>query len=259
MSSRRLSTIVATASVIVFLGLVGCSNTVITTEERARTTSQQDETELATAVREVPTVCAALDLSLGAQLDGDPFGECVSLALASFGSGKMKISGETTGEFEFTYAPDYNVQGEITSSTVPVRIAFVGNDMWIDSGNGPIKGDPNSENSEEVMAAVAGELTRQYADLRQTAELMQGQPIWNIADTKESITLANGDLVDAYRIVSASPFEWNGIPIAEFVAWFDDGWVPLSTQATVEIMGMAGTNSQHFYDLGEPVTITALG
>lgn len=260
----RLPAIVTTASAIALLGLAGCSSTTNTSEESAPAATEPVEAEAAEAEspatgREVPAVCAGLDLSLGSQLDGTPFGDCVALALSSFGSGKMKIAGETTGEFEFTYDPDYNVQGELTTPTGPMKIAFVGTDMWIDSGNGPVKGNPESEDPEEMMAALAGELTRQYADVTQTAQLMQGQPVWNIADAKEPITVATGEQVDAYRIVSAGPFEWNGIPITEYVAWFDDDWVPLSTQATMEVMGMSGTNSQHFYDLGEPVTIKALG
>ncbi|MGO2328144.1 hypothetical protein ACTXIU_11850 [Glutamicibacter arilaitensis] len=211
------------------------------------------------AGRQVPAECEKLDLRLGSQLEGKALGECVAVAISSYKSGKMKIKGDSDGTFEFTYDPDFKVQGEIQTDTSTIKMAFLGDEMWLDSGNGPVKGDRDSENEEELMAAVVGELTRELADPVQTTKLINAQPTWNVDTSKSSVTLVNGGQTDAYRIASAGPFDWHEIKVEEFVLWFDEDWVPLSTEATSGMLGMSATNSQQFYDLGEPVEIIPLG
>ena len=256
MKPQRRVLVLTAATASITLGLLGCSEQSVETSAAPKTSTV---TEPDSVERDIPEVCTSLNLAVGAQLDGGPLGDCVAQALASFGSGKMQIAGDSVGEFEFTYEPDFNVQGELQSPTGVTKVALVGTEMWVDTGGGPVKGDPNSENPEELMAALAGELTRQYADLTQTALLIQAQPVWHIDDSKSAVTLPNGEEAEGYRIVSAGSFEWNGVPVTEFVVWFGDDWVPLATQASMSMMGVNSTNSQSFYALGEPVTIRPLG
>lgn len=246
------------------LGLVGCSSDEAPQSKSATSAETDSAAETpaelpAAGIREVPEACAELELALGAQLEGVALGECVSQALSSYGTGKMEISGETTGEVEFSYDPDFSVQGELQSPTGPVKLAYVDGEMWIDSGSGPVKGDAESAVLEEQLAAVAGELTRMYADIEQTVQLIQAQPVWRVAEDFETVELRDGELVEAYKIVSGGAFSWHEIPVSELTVWYGEDWVPLSTKATVEMMGMRSTNGQRFYDLGEPVTIVPLG
>ncbi len=246
------------------LGLVGCNADEAPQPQPAQSAETEGAEETSTEFvapksREVPEACAELELTLGAQLEGGALGECVGQALSSYGTGKMEISGETTGLVEFSYDPEFNVQGELQSPAGPVKLAYVGGEMWIDSGSGPVKGDAESEVLEEQLAAVAGELTRMYADIEQTVQLIQAQPVWQVAGDFATVELRDGEAVEAYKIVSGGAFSWHEIPVSELIVWFGEDWVPLSTQATVEMMGMRSTNGQEFYDLGEPVTIVPLG
>lgn len=242
---------------IVLMTLTACS----AAPEQAPKPASTKEAETTAPVEtehEIPEACAAIDLALGAQLDGASLGECVSQALSSYGSGRMQLAGGSAGDVEFTYDPGFNAQGELQTPEGSMRFVFLGDEMWIDSGAGPVKGDPNSENIEEQIVAMTGEMTRFFADLSQTAQLIQAQPVWNVDGAMAQVTMKNGDPVEAYRIVSGGAFSWNDIAVTEFVLWFGEDWVPLSTQATVDFMGVSTTNSQLFYDLGEPITISPM-
>lgn len=211
------------------------------------------------AARAVPEACAGLDLAPGATLDGAKLGECVAVALSSYGSGRMEMSSATDSEIdvEFTYDPDYSFQGGATSGAGPSRMVFLDGEMWVDSGAGFVKGDMEAPGSDAYLAAVAGAFYRQFSDVRQTADLIAAQSSWTVAPQRESITLPGGDVVDAYKIVSDSAFAWNDIPVAEFVLWYGDDWIPVGSQGTVEQFGFSSVQKQLFYDLGAPVTITA--
>lgn len=209
--------------------------------------------------RTIPDSCAALNLAPGVALDGTDLGTCLTESLSSYGSGRMQMTTDTVGEIEFTYSPEYNFQGNFEGPDGPVRMSFVDGVMWIDLGDGPVKGDIESDNFDEQMAGMAGELYRFYSDLEQTVQLIALQPTWNVVGEKETVALPTGEQVEAYRIVSGGSFVWNEVPVSEFVVWFGEDWVPVSTQATMEMMGMSVTNSQKFYDLGEKIVITPLG
>lgn len=251
------SRLLLAAAAALTLALSACSSA--PAPETSTAADAPAEVDPTTAARQMPAECSSLDLAPGAQLDGAALGACVARALSSYGSGKMRMDGDTAGDIEFTYTPDYSFQGEMQGFDGPVRITFLDGEMWIDSGSGPIRGDVNSENQEEQLAGLAGELYRFYSDLEVTAELIAAQPVWQVQDATELISLPSGDSVESFKIVSGGAFTWNDMPVSEFIVWFGEGWVPSATQATVDVMGMTSTRSQHFYDLGDPVTITPLG
>ncbi|WP_449373242.1 hypothetical protein [Arthrobacter psychrolactophilus] len=205
-----------------------------------------------------PDTCTAQELSFGATLDGGPLGECVSQALASYGSGKMSMSnGDDYGTVAFTYTPDYSVQGTMTSAGEEIELTFLDGTMWIDSGEGPIKGDPESENPEEVLVAAVAEMYKVFSNPAMTAELISASPKWGIDGALALRTLDNGENVQAYRMESTEPFSWNGIPVSEMILWFGEDWMPVGTQASLSMAGVSTTTTQQFYDLGKPVEIKA--
>ncbi|MFF9352686.1 hypothetical protein [Streptomyces sp. NPDC014734] len=247
--------VLGTLSTMLLLGLAGCG----TSEDSAAPKDKEPQkVEAETPVaekREVPESCAALDLKPGAKLDGAALGVCVSEALSSYGSGKMRLTADTFGDIEFTYDPKYSFQGEMQGTNGPFKMTFLDDVMWIDNGSGPVKGDPKSDDPEERLVGATGQLYRIYSDLEQTAEMVKSQPVWKVDEALDQISLPNGESVKSYKIVSDGPFNWNKIPVSEFILWFGDDWMPVGDQASVDFMGTKGTHTQNFYDLGEPVTI----
>ncbi|MFI9625915.1 hypothetical protein [Streptomyces sp. NPDC052042] len=263
--TRRISemktsqrTVLGTVSAMLLLGLAGCAAPEGSAAPKNKE-PQKAETEAPVAKeRKAPQSCTALDLTPGAEIDGAALGVCVSEALSSYGSGKMQLTADTYGDIEFTYDPKYSFQGEMQGSDGPFKMTFLDDVMWIDRGSGPVKGDLKSDDPEEKLVGVTGELYRIYSDLDQTAQMVKSQPVWKVDEAMDKVSLPNGESVESYKIVSDGPFSWNEIPVSEFILWFGKDWVPVGDQASVEFMGTKGTHTQKFYDLGEPVTIKPL-
>lgn len=207
-----------------------------------------------------PESCRRLPLEPGGTLPGAGLGECVSQALRSYGSGKERVrSPELQGEISFTYDPDFAFQGGGRTGGGEVEMTYVDGTMWVDRGDGPVKGDIESADPEERMVGVAAQLYRIFADPSMTADLIAASRTWRVDAELARRTQPDGERVEAHRIVSAAPFRWHDIPVEEFVVWFAPDWTPVGTQASIRLGGMVSTSAQDFYDLGEPVTIVPLG
>lgn len=205
-----------------------------------------------------PASCTAMELTFAATLDGAPLGECVSKALASYESGQMHmINGDTSGTVEFSYTPDYSFHGEMSGVGGPQEMTFLDGTMWIDSGDGPVKGDAESENPDEVLVAGIAEMYRMFADPVMTADLIASSPQWKVDTALAQRDLENGESVQAYRLESTEAFEWNGVPVSNMILWFGQDWTPVGTQASISFGGISSTATQQFYDLGKPVEIKA--
>lgn len=264
--TRTTALSVAAPIAALALALSGCSNTTDTaTPDETSVAPSAGQSDSATdadtatetdspAERAVPTECASLDLAFGATLDGTALGACVATALSSYGSGRMHLTTESDGVIEFVYDPEYDFRGTIATDTGEMTLVFVDGEMWMDSGAGFIKGDLESGDVDEQMVGVTAELYRAYSDVRETAKLIQSQPTWNVSGAKESVDV-NGESVEAYRITSAGAFTWNEMPVAEFVLWYGEDWVPVGTEATMSVAGMSSTQSQRFFDLGDDIVI----
>lgn len=206
-----------------------------------------------------PASCRSLPLEPGGTLPGGALGECVSRALRSFGSGKERVrSPELDGEISFTYDPDFAFQGGGRTSSGFVEMTYVDQTMWVDRGEGPVRGDVASDDLEEQMVGVAGEMYRIFADPSMTADLIAASRSWRVAAKLDRRTLPDGERVAAHRIASTAPFRWHDIPVEEFVVWFAPDWTPVGTQASIRLGGTVSTSAQDFYDLGEPVTIAPM-
>lgn len=207
--------------------------------------------------RVVPDPCAVLTLSGGATYGGPELGACVAEALRSYGSGRMRVTGEgLSGDVDFTYRPDYEFHVDGRTPTGVVDLTLVDGEMWLDTGDGPVKGDPGSDDPEERLAGVAAELYRVLADPATTVDLVRASDGWTASASATSVELPDGTSVDAFRIVSDGPFRWNEIAIDEYVLLFGDGWVPVGADGTTTVMGMTETITERYWDLGADLTIT---
>lgn len=260
MSRKSVSALLAVTAMV---ALAGCSAPAEPDASRAPT-----ESSPASAAPEAsaepqgwaaPESCDALDLTPGASLTGMALGECIAAGLISFGSGKEHVDGGTmSGEIGFRFDPDFEFQGTVDSNGEPMTMTFIDNVMWIDRGDGPVRGDVSSENLDEQMVGVAGELYRIYSDPTQHADLMSASPAWTVGGL-EPLTLGNGETRNGIRVSSAAPFTWNEVPVDEYHVWFAEDRSPLGNRATISMMGITDTTTQTFYDLGEPVEITPVG
>ncbi|MDA4891357.1 hypothetical protein PFZ55_31200 [Streptomyces sp. MS2A] len=206
-----------------------------------------------------PAECAALPLSPGAAYDGATLGACVAMALRSTGSGLETIrSGSQNGEVRFRYAPDFEMQGTIDDAEGSMEVTYIDGQMWIDRGTGPIAGDVTSADPEVMIAGIAGELTRIFADPAATVDLIAASPTWTVQEPAP-VELPNGTTVDAYRIVSDAAFSWGGVGVDAYELWYSDGWVPVGATGTVSFLGLTETATQYYHDLGSPVEITPVG
>lgn len=212
----------------------------------------------AEAEREVPASCAGVPLTLGADLKGADLGGCVADALRSFGSGRMNLSSDTvSGTVDFTYAPDYAFHLAGESSGQKVDLTYVDGQIWLDQGQGPVKGDTGSGDQQEQLAGVTGELYRIFSDPAMTADLIAASAMWRIDPEKATRELPSGETVEAYRITNAEPFAWQSMPVQEFILWYGDDWTPVGAQGTLTVADQSSTLTQTFFDLGADITITA--
>ena len=218
---------------------------------------EDNANEGAASGREVPEECASLTLATGETYKGKDLAYCVTAALTSYGSGMMDMSGdELQGTVQYTYTPDYSfsVEGEANGSAV--KLVYNGEGIWADHGNGWIKGDTESDDYEVQMVGMVAEVYKAYANPAVTAAMIAGADTWT-ADAKTEVrTTPAGDKIETIRIANSEPFTWNEIEVKEFVLWYGEGWVPVSSEATSGLPGFpAATVGQEFYELGSDITI----
>lgn len=215
------------------------------------------EAEPAPKEREIPAECASLTLAPDQTYTGAALSKCVAQALVSFGSGKMDMSGvDLDGTVQFTYDPNYSFEVAGTSNGTDVKLVYTNDVMWVDTGGGWVKGDIESSNQEEMLAGVAGEMYRIYADPSMTAELIASGPEWQADSATATKTLPSGEEVETFRIANTAPFDWHDFQVEEFVFWYGADWVPVASQATSSVWDMpAMTYSQDFYELGADISI----
>lgn len=260
MKQHRRSMLIGAAVIVAAIGLSGCaaSEQPKSDVSAAPELSQEASAKEASAIREIPDSCSALELQPNAQFTGGDLGVCVADSLASFGSGKMQLTADSYGVVEFTYDPEYSFQATLEGSGESTKLVFQDGEMWVDAGAGPIKGDLESDDPQQQLIGAAAQMYRYYSDPKQTEGLIAAQPAWQTDAEQALVSLPDGSDIDAYRITSADEFTWNGFPVSEAILWFAEDWTPVGVQATVAFGGNAETYSQQFYDLGMPVTIRPL-
>lgn len=204
-----------------------------------------------------PASCTSIPLTAGGTIAGSALGPCIEQAFSSFGSGRVALSSAAiSGTVSFTYAPAVSFQAALETGDGPLELTFVDGMTWVDYGDGPIRGDRDSDVLDEQMASVAGDLYRVFSDPAFAADLIGASPEWIVEAATDRIPAA-GEPVTAHRIVSAEPFAWFDIPIQEYAVWVAPDWTPVAAESTSDFLSARTTVTQEFHDLGEPVTIVA--
>ncbi|MFF2007649.1 hypothetical protein ACFVWY_01055 [Streptomyces sp. NPDC058195] len=203
-----------------------------------------------------PATCEALTLKAGATIPGKGLAACVVDAMEAYGTGtEYVLSNDQSGTARFRFGDDPAMAGENDGTGgKKTSYVFLGDEEWIKNDGSWVKGDPEGD-SKAVMVASIAKLYRALADPKVTADVIGSSPTWKVEPEKDVIALENGENANALRIVSAEPFQWNGAKMSEYILWMKDDATPVGAQGTSTVGGVQSTTSQHFYDLGKPVTI----
>ncbi|WP_456286411.1 hypothetical protein M1D46_01735 [Microbacterium sp. JZ70] len=196
-----------------------------------------------------PDSCAGIEA--GATVDGADLGACVQDVLVAQGSGRISLSGPMLrGTVDFTFEPDYAFHLDGTGGTdIPFDLWFVDGAHWLDRGDGAVEADASSDDRDQQIAAEAADYAAPFSDPRAIAELIAASPAWEVA--------AEPAAAGVYRIASTAPFRWNEVDVDTFVLRLASDATPLSAEVALTVHGFAGTVTQTFERLGQPVEITA--
>ncbi|MGW2184114.1 hypothetical protein ACWCXX_40455 [Streptomyces sp. NPDC001732] len=207
-----------------------------------------------------PSECDGLQLKGGTTLAGSALSKCLVAALKAYGSGTEAVqSGDESGTSRFLFGDEPALAGSMTGPEGEKAYVFKGEDEWIKTpGLGKwVKGDKNSSDPQEQIVAATGKLYRALADPEMTAQMIASAPEWTVEQERPVLSLENGEDVTAWRIVNKKPYTFMGAAVREHILWFGDDFTPYGGQAESRTAGVMSTTTQHFYDLGKPVTIEA--
>ena len=254
----KINTAAALAALGIVVVLSGCAASETPTQKTpdavAETPAAEDPSDEPTWA--APAICQDIDLTPDVIVPGSVLGGCVAEALPSFVTGKEFVeTSMQSGEVVFRYrGTELDMQGGSDGDAGTTQFTMLDGTMWMDSGSGWVKGDVNSDDQEAQMIGATAEIFRTYADPVHYADLISAGAEWRVG-AAESVTLGNGENIEAYPIAVTAPFTWNDIPVTASLAWFAEGWVPVGVRGTVEMFGMTETTTQTWYELGEPVEI----
>lgn len=260
----RIAAITAMAA----LALTGCTpaaepEPTVSTSPSAAPTQEPTSSPTPEATGEAETAieaCEPISLDLGAELAGADLGACLQASVAALDTGVVELlSPELAGHVEYRYDPSFAFAAELETGDGAVAMSYVDGVMLLDDGTGPVVGDLESEDEAEQMAGMTGELYRVFADPGFVGDLIREGELLNVASTLESVELADGTSVPAYRIDSAAAYTWYDIPVDALTVWVTEDWTPVAAESTTAFLGRTSTIRQEFSGLGEPVTIRPLG
>ncbi|MFE3942769.1 hypothetical protein ACFXPV_13010 [Streptomyces sp. NPDC059118] len=246
--------------------LTGCSSSDGSAEPTRSDSSSDRPTQGSADPKEssaafaTPAECDGLQLKGGTTLAGSDLSKCLVAALKAYGSGTESVqSGDESGTSRFVFGDEPALAGSMTGPEGEKAYVFKGEDEWIKTpGLGKwVKGDKNSSDPQEQIVAATGKLYRALADPEVTAQMIASAPEWTVEQERPVISLENGEDVTAWRIVNKKPYTFLGAAVREHILWFGDDFTPYGGQAESRAGGVLSTTTQHFYDLGKPVTIEA--
>ncbi|MFI9495550.1 hypothetical protein ACIG8K_28810 [Streptomyces halstedii] len=205
-----------------------------------------------------PAACEGVRLESEATISGKDLAACVVAAMEAYGTGtEYVLSGDRSGTTRFRFGDDPAMAGDIDGEDGQegaTSFVFLGDEEWIKSNGTWVKGDPDGD-AEAVVVASVGKAYRVLSDPQVTADVIATSPEWKVDTEKALISLENGKDTNAWRITNTKPFIWNGATMTEYIVWLEDDATPVGAQGTSHTGGTPSTTLQHFYDLGEPVTI----
>lgn len=253
MKLRRAAALLAVAAV-----LAGCSAQTAPEETAPEETAPASPTpDAAPTPSATPTPSgwtapdSCDDIEAGATVDGADLGACVQDVLVAQGSGRIGLSGPMlSGAVDFTFEPAYafHLDG-VGAADARVDLRYVDGAHWLDLGAGPVKADASSADPTQQAAAEAAAYAAPFSDPRAIAELIAASPAWQVEEEPAA--------AGVYRIASVASFTWDGVDVSTFVLRLASDATPLSAEVALTVHGVAGTVTQRFERLGEPVEITA--
>ncbi|MBD0707302.1 MULTISPECIES: hypothetical protein [unclassified Streptomyces] len=267
MKTRHLRRYACIGTLIAVGSLAGCSSSdgaadaaESTRSEAPSSPAQESASPTASAAPAfaTPAECDGLQLKGGETLAGPALSKCLVAALKAYGSGTESVlSGEESGTSKFVFGDEPALAGSMTGPEGEKAYVFKGDSEWIKTpGLGKwVKGDAGSTDPQEQLVAATGKLYRVLADPAVTAQMIATAPEWTVEAERPVISLENGEDVKAWRIVNKKPYTYLGAAVREHILWFGDDFTPYGGQAESQTGGVMATTTQHFYDLGEPVTI----
>lgn len=209
-------------------------------------------TPTASAVEAAPS-CLQIDTS-EPTVDGTTLGTCINDALYAIGTFKASsnMSGEPM-EAEIRLRPDIALHGTSPDS----EVVYLDGIAYDNDGDGWVKGDIESDDSEEYVAGLAGQaLLAAFAGdiMKQT---IAACPVWNIETGTKKITLPNDIVVDARVFACAGPVDMLGTVVDPMSVWMGADWTPYGYQSTTTGYGQVIEGVSYYYDHGKPVEIEA--
>ncbi|MYY00817.1 MULTISPECIES: hypothetical protein [unclassified Streptomyces] len=203
-----------------------------------------------------PAECASLGLASDKKLAGKDLAACVTAAFAAYGTGtEYMLTKGRSGTTRFRVGDDPALAGDVDGSDGErAKNSFVslGGEEWIKSDGAWERSD-----SKEAMDAELGDKYRTLSDPQVVSDIVGTFATWKVDTEKALISLENGKDTHAWRITNAAHFDYQGAEMTEYILWIEDDGTPVGAQSTSHTGGAPKTVSQHFYDLGEPVTIEA--
>lgn len=203
-----------------------------------------------------PAECQSLGLAPDAKLAGKDLAACVAAAFAAYGTGtEYMLNADRAGTTRFRVGDDPALAGDVDGadgSRAKNSFVSLGGEEWIKSDGVWEKSD-----SKEAVDAELGRKYRTLSDPQVVPDIVGTFATWKVDTEKALISLENGKDVHAWRITNAAHFDYQGAEMTEYILWIEDDGTPVGAQATSHTGGAPKTVSQHFYDLGEPVTIEA--
>lgn len=203
-----------------------------------------------------PAACESLGLASDAKLAGKDLAACVTAAFAAYGTGtEYMLNADRSGTTRFRVGDDPALAGDVDGadgSRAKNSFVSLGGEEWIKSDGAWEKSD-----SKEAVDAELGRKYRTLSDPRIVSDIVGTFATWKVDTEKALISLENGKDIHAWRVTNAKSFDWQGAEMTEYILWIDDDGTPVGAQSTSHTGGAPKTVSQHFYDLGEPVTIEA--
>ncbi|NED10884.1 hypothetical protein [Streptomyces sp. SID9124] len=245
--------------------LTGCSSDDPDTEAKpaasspaaAATASSPAPAESASATPYTePAECESLGLKSEATLAGKDLAACLRAAFAAYGTGTENLLvGDRSGTTRFRVGDDPALAGDVDGADgkrAANSYVSVGGEEWIKSDGAWEKSD-----SKEAVDAELGKKYRTVSDPQGIPDLVGSFATWKVDTEKALISLENGKDVRAWRVTNAQHFDYQGSEVVEYIVWLDDDGTPVGVQNTSATAGKSNTYVQHFYDLGQPVTIEA--
>ncbi|MGW1185287.1 hypothetical protein ACWD7Y_05545 [Streptomyces drozdowiczii] len=203
-----------------------------------------------------PAECTGLGLKSEATLAGKDLAGCLSAAFAAYGTGTENLLvGDRSGTTRFRLGDDPALAGDVDGADgkhAANSYVSIGGEEWIKSDGAWEKSD-----SKEAVDAELGKKYRTVSDPQGIPDLVGSFATWKVDTEKALISLENGKDVQAWRVTNAQHFDYEGSEVVEYIVWLDDDGTPVGVQNTSNTAGKSNTYVQHFYDLGQPVTIEA--